>query len=370
MNSRDPLYARPSGNVRQSRHSALVAVLVASVALGGIIAFARGGNTKSLATGNTAGAGATQTVAGAQGAASGSVAGVGPTTAAVGVDNGASTATTVAAAIAGTASTAAAGASAADLVDLEQPTAASGTACKLSEQSVREGATGASVTCLQNALIAAGFYAGPASGTYDPATTAAVRKLQTDRNLFVDGIAGRESAISLGIWPDEQSLVVHTPKPAPGTKDELGFPLSSVSSIGSNIPAKPADPGSGKRLVYDRAQQRVWAVAADGHLIRSWLVSGSQYSNEVPGVDHVYSKSETSTAWNGKALLPHMVRYQKTHIGNIGFHGIPIHVADGTAYQTEAQLGTRLSGGCTRQANADADFVWAFADIGTEVVVL
>ncbi|MCU1365843.1 MAG: hypothetical protein JWN39_1482, partial [Ilumatobacteraceae bacterium] len=60
----------------------------------------------------------------------------------------------------------------------------------------------------------------------------------------------------------------------------------------------------------------------------------------------------------------------KTHIGNIGFHGIPIHKADGTAYQTEDQLGTRLSGGCTRQANADADFVWAFADIGTEVVVL
>ena len=38
--------------------------------------------------------------------------------------------------------------------------------------------------------------------------------------------------------------------------------------------------------------------------------------------------------------------------------------------QTEAELGQRLSGGCQRQANADAAFVWDFADIGTTVVVI
>jgi lipoprotein-anchoring transpeptidase ErfK/SrfK len=65
-----------------------------------------------------------------------------------------------------------------------------------------------------------------------------------------------------------------------------------------------------------------------------------------------------------------MVRYQKTDLGNIGFHGIPIHVADNTPYMTEAELGQRLSGGCQRQANDDARFVWNFADIGTTVVVL
>jgi lipoprotein-anchoring transpeptidase ErfK/SrfK len=37
---------------------------------------------------------------------------------------------------------------------------------------------------------------------------------------------------------------------------------------------------------------------------------------------------------------------------------------------TEDDLGQRLSGGCQRQANADAQFMWAFADIGTKVVVL
>jgi lipoprotein-anchoring transpeptidase ErfK/SrfK len=77
-----------------------------------------------------------------------------------------------------------------------------------------------------------------------------------------------------------------------------------------------------------------------------------------------------STAWNGKAKLPLMVRYLKTDIGNIGFHGIPVHVSDGSPYQTEAELGQRLSGGCQRQANPDARFLWDFADIGTTVVVI
>ena len=36
---------------------------------------------------------------------------------------------------------------------------------------------------------------------------------------------------------------------------------------------------------------------------------------------------------------------------------------------TEAELGTRLSGGCQRQANADARFMWNFAPVGTPVVV-
>ncbi len=130
-----------------------------------------------------------------------------------------------------------------------------------------------------------------------------------------------------------------------------------------------ADSGSGRRVVYDRAGQRVWAVGNDGEIIRSWLVSGSKYSNEEPGVHEVYSKSERSTAWNGKAWLPLMIRYQVTDIGHIGFHAIPLHVSDNTAYQTTDELGQRLSGGCQRQHNLDAAFLWAWADIGTTVVV-
>jgi hypothetical protein len=242
--------------------------------------------------------------------------------------------------------------------------------CTLSQRSIGVGDSGADINCLQNALISAGYLSGAPSGTYDNATYAAVKKIQTEKDMFVDGIVGRETAISLGIWPDEQSLVVRTPKPAPGAKDLLGYPLSSVATSGPDAPPLPDNSGSGKRLVYSRAGQRVWAVDANERVIRSWLVSGSKYNNEVPGVHQVFSKSETSTAWNGKALLPHMVRYAKTRIGAIGFHGIPRHVSDGSRYQTDDELGTRLSGGCTRQADLDANFVWDFAQVGTTVIVL
>jgi lipoprotein-anchoring transpeptidase ErfK/SrfK len=38
--------------------------------------------------------------------------------------------------------------------------------------------------------------------------------------------------------------------------------------------------------------------------------------------------------------------------------------------QSVSQLGQALSGGCVRQATADAQYVWGWAPIGTTVVVL
>lgn len=242
--------------------------------------------------------------------------------------------------------------------------------CKITERSIRQGSTGQSVTCLQRALAAAGYLTTAPTGTYDYATVQAVRKLQTAKDLFVDGISGRETGLALGIWPDEASLVVHTPPPAPGAVDLLGYPLSSVASAGADAPPVPENSGSGRRLVYSRTGQRVWAIDENGQIIRSWLVSGSKYENEKPGEHKVYSRSEVSTAWNGKAYLNKMVRWLKTDIGAIGFHSLPIHVSDGTVYQTEAELGQRLSGGCQRQAPLDAAFTWDFAQVGTIVFVV
>ena len=242
--------------------------------------------------------------------------------------------------------------------------------CVMTELSLAGGDTGPSVTCLQEALIVAGFLDTAATGVYDNATAAAVERLQTDRDLFVDGKTGRETALSLGVWPDENSLVIRTPPPTPGAVDLLGYELSSVATSGLDIPPLPPDSGSGRRLVYERAGQRIWAVGEDNVVIRSWLVSGSKYNNETPGSHAVYSRSDVSTAWNGKAFLYKMVRWLKTDIGAIGFHALPIHRSDNTPYQTDAELGTRLSGGCQRQANLDADFTWEFAQIGTPVIVI
>lgn len=251
-----------------------------------------------------------------------------------------------------------------------EPTPALTADCVVESAALRLGDQGADVMCLQQALIRDGYLAGDPSGNFDEQTSAAVNELQTEQDLFVDGVAGRETALAVGVWPDESANVVRTPAPPAGARDELGFALSSVSSTGDDAPPLPANSGSGRRVVYSREGQRVWAVAEDGQIIRSWLVTGSKYDNEVPGTHEVYSRSEQSTAWNGQAILPLMIRWLKTDIGAIGFHGIPVRVSDGTDYQTEAELGTRLSGGCQRQANPDAAFMWQFAQVGTPVVVV
>ncbi len=241
--------------------------------------------------------------------------------------------------------------------------------CTIGARSVRLGSSGDGVVCLQNALAAEGFYKGVAHGEFDDATLRAVMDYQTANDLFVDGVVGRESAIDLAIWPDEESLVVRTPPPEPGAVDLWGVKLSPVASAGDDAPPLPANSGTGRRVVYDRGGQRVWAVGENGEIIRSWLVAGSKYNNEVPGTHEVYSRSDMSTAWNGKAWLPQMIRWLKTDIGAIGFHAIPLHVEDDSPYRTTDELGTRLSGGCQRQHNLDAEFMWGFATIGTKVVV-
>ncbi len=241
--------------------------------------------------------------------------------------------------------------------------------CTIGALSLRFGASGDGVRCLQTALADAGHFSGQVDGQFGDSTLAAARAYQAAEDLFVDGVVGRETALSLDIWPDEESLVVRTPRPPEGAVDLWGVELSPVASAGDDAPPLPDNSGSGYRVVYDRAGQRVWAVDGKERIIRSWLVSGSTYSNELPGTHTVYSRSEVSTAWNGKAYLPLMIRYLKTERGNIGFHGIPTSVATGESYQTTDELGTRLSGGCQRQHNTDAAFLWGFADVGTKVVV-
>lgn len=244
-----------------------------------------------------------------------------------------------------------------------------GDGCVVEARSMGIGASGPAVVCLQSALAAAGFYSGPIDGEYGSSTAQAVERLQTERKLFIDGVAGRETALSLGIWPDEPMTVVRTPIPAPGATDDLGYRLSSVAVAGADAPPLPANSGSGRRVVYERQSQRVWAVDGNERVVRSWLVAGSRFTNEVPGTHRVYSRSETSIAWDGTYRFNKMVRWYDSTRGALGFHSIPYDAA-GRPQMTEAELGERLSAGCQRQADLDADFLWDFAPVGTTVVVL
>ncbi len=245
-------------------------------------------------------------------------------------------------------------------------------ACMLEVPEVSVGDTGADVECAQRALRAAGVMDSEVTGTFDPVTQAATRSFQAEVGLYVDGIIGKNTATELGIWPGAESFIVRTPAPPEGAVDLIGMPLSSVASAGDDAPPLPdgAAMASGKRVVYDRAGQRVWAIDDEERIVRSYLVSGSQFRNEVPGIHTVYSKSEMALGWDLQADLPYMVRYTQTERGHIGFHAIPSWNDTGEALQTEDELGQKLSGGCTRQALLDAQFMYEFADVGTTVIVL
>ena len=246
------------------------------------------------------------------------------------------------------------------------------TACTISEFEISFGDMGESVRCVQIALVAAGYSNVEVTGVFDEQTDEVTREFQTDFELYVDGIIGKVTATELGVWPGLEAFIVRTPAPAPGAVDLVGMPLSPVASAGSDAPELPEDAGqgTGKRVVYQRSSQRVWAIDEDEKVVRSYLVSGSRYRNEVPGWHKVYSRSESALGWDLQADLPYMIRYTETERGHIGFHAIPSWRDSGEKLQTIEELGQRLSGGCTRQAPQDAEFLWSFADVGTRVLVL
>jgi copper transport protein len=74
-----------------------------------------------------------------------------------------------------------------------------GVSCTI-RQPLAAGSSGDDVLCLQRALAAKGVFQQAPNGLFDEPTTAAVRAYQTANSLFVDGLVGRVTAQSLGIW--------------------------------------------------------------------------------------------------------------------------------------------------------------------------
>jgi lipoprotein-anchoring transpeptidase ErfK/SrfK len=172
---------------------------------------------------------------------------------------------------------------------------------------------------------------------------------------------------------------VAVPGVAPGPVEpatdpwEEQFPQSSVSVPGWAAPPVPPGSGAGRRVVLQGSTQRVWAVDDDERVLRSWRVSGSRVpaSNEWPGTYRVFVRQTSTIGLGGKVSMRWFVGYRVTPNGNqIGFHEIPRSLGSGRPIMTEAQLGQRLSAGCQRMATADAQFLWAFATMGTPVVVV
>lgn len=133
----------------------------------------------------------------------------------------------------------------------------------------------------------------------------------------------------------------------------------------------PANSGTGRRTVYSKSRQRVWAVSDTGEVLKTHRVSGKlKWCDPKIGTYTIFSRSRyTNSIQNPTVKWGYMIRFTKgCEGGNIGFHEIPKKY--GVPVQSISQLGQPLSAGCVRQATSDAVWMWNWAWVGTKVVVL
>ena len=149
--------------------------------------------------------------------------------------------------------------------------------------------------------------------------------------------------------------------------DELKLRAQKIARI-KESDALPDGSGEGRRIVFSETAQRVWLVAANGGIDRTYLVSGSKFDNLNPGTYSVQSKTRHATAFDYSGSMEYFVRFATGFTAPIGFHTVPVDNT-GRPEQTRQELGTPTSAGCVRQWRDDAIALWEFAPIGTKVVV-
>lgn len=157
---------------------------------------------------------------------------------------------------------------------------------------------------------------------------------------------------------------------APGTTRAVASSMSqeSTSRAMSPLPSPPAQSGTGRRVVFDQSDQRVWLVGADGTVERTYLVSGSNRNNVSPGTYRVKSHSRYARSYNGNGTFEYFVRFTEGRNAPIGFHSVTVK-RNGELKLARSDLGKPSSPGCVEQWRDDAVALWEFAPVGTAVVV-
>jgi hypothetical protein len=133
------------------------------------------------------------------------------------------------------------------------------------------------------------------------------------------------------------------------------------------LPKLPAGSGDGRRIVFDQSEQRVWLVAANDDVKRSYLVTGSNRGNLRPGFYAVKSRTRYARTYRGGGTLEYFVKFAQGRTAAIGFHAVT--EKQGRLVYARSDLGTPHTPGCVEAWLSDAKALWAFAPIGTKVVV-
>ncbi len=138
-----------------------------------------------------------------------------------------------------------------------------------------------------------------------------------------------------------------------------------------NVPDRPMDDRSGRRIVYDKSLMTVWVMDRSDQVVYRFPIVG-RWDRPVAGEYTIYSKSDRSGNPNSRVTFDHMTRFAYGNDGKtpIGFHSIPIYY-DGRMMHGIDQLGLPIaSGGCIRMHEDDAEALYEWSKIGDRVVVL
>jgi lipoprotein-anchoring transpeptidase ErfK/SrfK len=218
--------------------------------------------------------------------------------------------------------------------------------------------------CVAALCVSAVWPAGAQATTTPSSTTTTSTTLAPDAPVDAPIASYIDAADAPGQATRGSSIQLTPTLPPPPTEESTTTQPAAPPDTGV-----PFASGVGRRVVYSKVRMRVWIVDASNVTIRTYRVSG-RYGQPNPGTYQVFSRSSyTCNIDHPNICMRFMVRFAHGPKGdNIGFHEIPRE--NGVPIQSDAQLGQALSGGCVRQATADAMFMWDFAGIGTTVVVV
>lgn len=212
-----------------------------------------------------------------------------------------------------------------------------------------------------------------------PAVAAGEAVLQSDIDSQPVLLAPAEDAASPSASSAPSTASVATPEPTPSTsaspipkpKKPKKPKAATKTRKARNVPERPRDTHTGRRVVYDKELMTVWLMDKDNQVVGRYPVVG-RWDRPAKGTYHVFSKSERSGNPNSKVTFDHMVRftYGPDTKSPIGFHSIPRYY-DGSLMHPVSSLGLPIAtGGCVRMSDEAAAAIYRHIKVGDLVVVL
>src|SRR3546814_9983120 len=89
--------------------------------------------------------------------------------------------------------------------------------------------------------------------------------------------------------------------------------------LGPPVTIAPQRSGTGRRIVFSQAAQRVWLITPKNQVTRTYPVSGSVTDNLAKGSYQVFSRSERATGIDDSGQMTWFVRFAHGRNAAIGF---------------------------------------------------